>query len=393
MRALGETTALLARLRRQREAFPATQQAETRFTPTARFGANPGALRMLSYVPDGLAEGSPLVVVLHGCTQKAEAHAVAAGWLELADRYGFAVLAPEQTPANNSNRCFNWFEPADAARGQGEAASIRAMVAHAVRTHGLDASRVFVTGLSAGGAMTSVMLAAYPEVFAAGAIVAGLPYGVAENLSQALGAMFGRGARSSADLGRLVRSAAPAGGRIPRVSIWHGDADHTVQPYNAVEIAKQWAAVHGLPAEPSESKALKGRTRAVWRSADGEVLIESNLVHGFGHGTPLSTGGEEGVGSVAPYMLEAGVSSSLEIARFWGLAKGPAAARKARPAAPARPANAQAKPTRPRAAAAKARGPVLVPPPAPATDLGLAAAGSSIQHVIEKALRTAGLMK
>jgi len=323
MPGLGETTALLTRLRRRGEAFAKAGEgarAEVRMSEVRSFGANPGALRMLSYAPEALPPGAPLVVVLHGCTQRAEAHAEAAGWLTLADRYGFAVIAPEQTPANNHNRCFNWYETGDAARGRGEAASIRAMVAHAVREHGSDPARVFVTGLSAGGAMTGVMLAAYPDVFAGGGVVAGLPFGVADNLQEALGAMMGAAGRGSAALANRVMRAAPRGGRVPRLSIWHGDADSTVKPSNADEIAKQWAAAHGLPARPTAVETLPGRTRAVWRRADGEVLIESNRLQGFGHATPLATRGADGVGSAAPYMLEAGVSASLEIARFWGVA-------------------------------------------------------------------------
>jgi poly(hydroxyalkanoate) depolymerase family esterase len=371
---------MLARLRRQAKAAPPLSGGRERWlTETAAFGANPGALRMLSYAPEDLPAGAPLVVVLHGCTQQAEAHAEAGGWRALADRHGFAVVAPEQTTANNSNRCFNWFEPGDAARGKGEAQSIRSMVAHAVRAHGLDPARIYVTGLSAGGAMTSVMLAAYPDVFAAGAIVAGLPYGVADNLQQALGAMFGRGGRTADDLGGLVRRAAPAGKRIPRVAIWHGDADSTVQPHNAVDIARQWAAVHGLPDQPTATEALPGRTRAVWRAADGEVLIESNLIRGFGHGTPLETGGVDGVGSVAPYMLEAGVSSSREIVRFWGI---DTVAKAARPRVAPKPAANDAGPVeRPQRARAE-----TLKRPAPRGMI-------DVQGVIESALKTAGLMK
>ena len=319
MAGLEETTAMLARMRRQAEAFSAAGAAgESRMIETADFGENPGSLRMLSYVPEGLEPGAPLVVVLHGCTQRAEAHAEAAGWLTLADRYGFAVVAPEQRGSNNPNRCFNWYEPGDAARGGGEPASIRAMVAHAVAEHGLDPERVFVTGLSAGGAMTAVMLATYPDVFAGGGVVAGLPFGVADTLPEALGAMMG-GSWTSADLGERVRRAGP-GGRVPRLAVWHGDADHTVRASNAVQIARQWAAAHGLPEEPAERETLPGRTRALWRSPEtGEVLVECVLIEGLGHGTPLATGGADGVGSAAPYMLEAGVSSTLEIARFWGI--------------------------------------------------------------------------
>lgn len=386
MRSLGETTELLARLRRQahnRRTVP--DAAETRLKETPDFGHNPGALRMLTYVPEGLAPGAPLVVVLHGCTQRAEAHAHAAGWLTLADRCGFAVVAPEQTPANNPNRCFNWFQPEDATRGRGEAASIRAMVAHAVRTHGLDPRRVFVTGLSAGGAMTSVMLAAYPEVFAAGAVVAGLPFGVAGNVQEALAAMHGGCAHSTADLGARVRRAAPAGSPLPRVSVWHGSADLTVKPRAALDTARQWAAAHGLPSEPDETHALSGRTRAIWRGpGSDEVLIEVNLIHGLGHGTPLATGAPEGVGAAGAFMLEAGVSSSREIARFWDLPETAVAAVAGEPATP-RPAPADApEPGRRRAG------------PASLGDQVMAAlekhVPADVQAVIASALHTARLM-
>ena len=148
MAGLGETTAGLARLRKAMQR-PSEGADDAGFAEVRGFGFNPGGLRMLAYTPERLGPEAPLVVVLHGCTQRAGSHARDAGWLTLADRLGFAVLAPEQDTANNPNRCFNWFEPGDIARGAGEAASIQAMIGHMLRTHGLDAQRVFVTGLSA----------------------------------------------------------------------------------------------------------------------------------------------------------------------------------------------------------------------------------------------------
>ncbi|MDB5451086.1 MAG: esterase, depolymerase family [Phenylobacterium sp.] len=319
MRGLGETTAGLARLRKAMNR-QSNRGDDAGLSEVRGFGFNPGGLRMLAYVPEGLAPDAALVVVLHGCTQRAGSHARAAGWLALADRLGFAVLAPEQDSANNPNRCFNWFEPGDIARDAGEAASIHAMIQHMVRAHALDATRVFVTGLSAGGAMTSVLLAAYPETFAAGAVVAGLPFGVAGNVQEAFAAMHGGARLGSAELGALVARAAPAPRRWPRLAIWHGQADGTVASANAPALARQWAAVHGLAEQPDEVRARHGWARSVWRASDGEALIELNLLAGLGHGTPLAAGGDDPIGEVAPFMLEAGVSSSLEIARFWGLA-------------------------------------------------------------------------
>src|SRR6188508_3373251 len=154
------------------------------------FGSNPGNLRMFDYRPSNLADSPALVVVLHVCTQSAAGYDLGAGWSTLADRYGFALLLPEQQRSNNPNGCFNWFLPEHNRRGEGEALSIRQMIERVIIEYGIDRSRVFITGLSAGGAMTSTMLACYPEVFAAGAIIAGLPFGAAANVMEAFEGMF-----------------------------------------------------------------------------------------------------------------------------------------------------------------------------------------------------------
>jgi len=173
------------------------------------FGTNPGALRMLTYLPDNLSPRSALVVVLHGSMQSAGNYDRGAGWSTLADRYGFAVLMPEQSRKNNLTRSFNWFQRNDTQRGEGEAHSIVRMVEQMVRDHDIDRKRIFVTGLSAGGAMTLAMLATYPDVFAAGAVIAGLPYGGATNAQEALRGMFQAPPKSSRELGDLVREASP----------------------------------------------------------------------------------------------------------------------------------------------------------------------------------------
>ena len=284
------------------------------------FGPNPGALTMLTYVPEALPEGSPLVVVVHGCGQEAEGHAAAAGWLALADRLGFAVIAPQQSSANNANLCFNWFERGDTVRGKGEAASIHAMVTTALAAYSLDPTRVYVTGLSAGGAMAAVMLATYPDVFAGGAVVAGLPYGVATNMHEALQAMRGASQLTTAQLADRLRNASPGSVRWPRLCVWHGDRDHTVAPSAATALTRQWAAAQGLAAAPDRIELVNGRSRARWCSPEGEILIECHMVPGIGHGTPLATREVDSVGFTAPFMLEASISSAWTTARFWGLA-------------------------------------------------------------------------
>jgi feruloyl esterase len=284
------------------------------------FGPNAGALRMFTYLPPQVSANRALVVVLHGCTQTAAGYDLGAGWSTLADRFGFALLLPEQQRSNNPNGCFNWFQPGDIARGSGEAASIRQMVHKMVSDHGIDRSRVFVTGLSAGGAMTMVMLAMYPEVFAGGAVIAGLPYGAANNVQQAFENMSRCSPRSARAWGDLVRTASTHNGPWPRLSVWHGDADATVIPANAREILKQWTDLHGLPIAPSGRAIVDGHPRQVWINEVGDELIESYTIPQMAHGTPLASGDAvDQCGAAGPFLLEVGISSSYHIAKFFGL--------------------------------------------------------------------------
>jgi poly(hydroxyalkanoate) depolymerase family esterase len=287
---------------------------------TSGFGSNPGGLRMFSFAPASLQPEPALVVVLHGCGQTAAGYDLGAGWSTLAKRYGFALLMPEQQASNNANGCFNWFNPEDTARDSGEACSIRQMIARMVGDYKINQRRVFVTGLSAGGAMTSVMLAAYPEVFAGGAIIAGLPYGVASNVREALNGMFQSPSRPPGELGDLVRSASNHQGPWPKVSVWHGSADRTVNPANANEIVKQWLDVHDLPSAPMSEATVDGYPHQVWWNADGETVVESYTITDMAHGTPLGTAeNDERYGAQGAFLIEAGISSSYHIANFFGL--------------------------------------------------------------------------
>jgi poly(hydroxyalkanoate) depolymerase family esterase len=325
VRKLGQTIAALARYRRHWSTLLQSTGAQrgtsgrastpSHLTELTGFGSNPGALRMFTYVPKNPASAPALVVVLHGCTQTAAGYDLGAGWSTLAERHGFVLLLAEQTQANNPKTCFNWFLPGDTARDRGEALSIRQMIEKTVGAHGIDRRRIFVTGLSAGGAMTAAMLAVYPEVFAAGAIIAGLPYGSADNVQQAFESMFEGRPRPGKQWGDLVRHASTHRGPWPRVSVWHGDRDATVKPMNADAIVQQWSNVHGIDAAPVEDR-VDGYPRKVWRR-DGIDLIESYTITGMAHGTPLATGTHGG--TAGPFMLEAGISSSDHIARFFGL--------------------------------------------------------------------------
>jgi poly(hydroxyalkanoate) depolymerase family esterase len=296
-------------------------KARTRLQEVFGFGSNPGNLRMFSYRPANLADNPALVVVLHGCTQTAADYDLGAGWSTIADRYGFALLFPEQQRSNNPNGCFNWFLPEHSRRNQGELLSIRQMIEKSVTDYNVDRRRVFVTGLSAGGAMASNMLACYPDVFTAGAIVAGLPYGAATNVQQAFESMFQSPSRSAREWGDLVRKASSHRGPWPRVSVWHGNADKTVIPSNAVETLKQWADVHGLPSSSSVKTQVDGFPREVWINEAGDELIEAYTINNMAHGTPLAIGQAEGAcGAPGPFLLSVGISSSYHIAKFFGIA-------------------------------------------------------------------------
>jgi poly(hydroxyalkanoate) depolymerase family esterase len=289
---------------------------------SADFGSNPGDLKMFTYVPATMAAKPALVVVLHGCTQTAAGYDVGTGWSALAERYGFALLMPEQKSSNNSNTCFNWFNSDDIARDSGEVLSIRQMIEQMTIEHHVDRKRIFVTGLSAGGAMTSVMLATYPDVFAAGAIIAGLPYGIATTMQDALSGMYRAASRPSTDLGNLVRNASSHTGPWPKVSVWHGSSDRTVNPANAGEIVKQWLDLHGLPQAPMAAVDVETYPREVWWNGNGETVVESYTITGMAHGTPLAiAGNDEPYGVAGAFLLEAGISSSYHIAQFFGLTK------------------------------------------------------------------------
>ncbi|CAN5267204.1 PHB depolymerase family esterase [soil metagenome] len=369
MAGLGDTTAALRRYRRaiagRAAAAAATIEAQGaagsgRLAEIPAFGGNPGGLKMQVFDPEGLGPNPALVVVLHGCTQTAESYQHGAGWVSLADRFGFALLCPEQQAANNAALCFNWFEPDDTARGAGEAASIRQMIARASALYDVDPGRVFITGISAGGAMTSAMLANYPEIFAGGAIIAGLPYGAANSMPEAFAAMTQMVSRTGAEWGALVRAASPHRGPWPTISVWHGAADATVNAANAGEIVKQWRDVLGVGANaPYETDTVSGHRREIWRNTRGDAVISSYTITGMGHGHPLGLSGADACGVVGPFMLDVGLSASFEIAKAWGLTA------KGAPAQAARPAPS---------------------PPAAHAEFG-------IKGVIKKALRAAGLLK
>ncbi|WFU06822.1 PHB depolymerase family esterase (plasmid) [Rhizobium sp. CB3171] len=281
------------------------------------FGSNPGALQAWYHVPEGLTKAPALVVVLHGCGQNAAGYDQAAGWSKAAEDFGFAVLYPEQIHTNNPKLCFNWFNLGDIRRGQGEVHSIWQMVETMTTEHGINRDRIYITGLSAGGAMANAALCAYPETFAGGAIIAGLPYAVATSVPAAFDRMRGHGIPNEECLQERLAEASSHIGPWPTISVWHGTIDGTVAQANASAIITQWSGVHDVPLNPSSVKTVDGHKRLAWRDRFGRDAIELYLIERMDHGTPLDVA--SGYGQIAPYMLDAGISSTLHTARSWGL--------------------------------------------------------------------------
>jgi poly(hydroxyalkanoate) depolymerase family esterase len=319
-------------------------------TDVASFGANPAQLTMKKHVPATVPAGPrPLVVALHGCTQTAEAYE-SAGWSALADQWGFYVVYPGQNTAkNNSSGCFNWggrwksapqafvISPEALIEDDTEHQSIRQMVDKMKADHAIDGSRVFVTGLSAGGAMVSLLLARSPDVFSAGAIFAGVPYGCATDkkttteAAACLKDYSGANAylsRSPKAWGDLVRGAAPSfKGTWPRVQIWHGTADFIVDDANQNELVKQWTDVNGADQTPDVSDSIENYPHALYKDASGKVVVETFTMTGKSHGTevaaskPIDPANASGAkcGKAGSYIIEAGICSTYHAARFFGL--------------------------------------------------------------------------
>lgn len=277
------------------------------------FGSNPGGLKVYAHVPGGMPASAPLVVALHGCTQSA-ADYMKVGWDPLADQQKFYVLYPE---VQTGQKCFGWYDPAHNGRGQGEAASIVQAVQAMQARYGIDSSRVFVTGLSAGAAMTAVMLATYPDVFSAGAAIAGIPYRCATGITDAYSCMGGKDETGKVQ-GDRVRAAFPGySGARPRLSIWQGDADWTVRPQNATEMLEQFADVAGVDLTVDATRTMGTATQAEYRDGAGVTRVELWTLKGMGHGTPVAP--SKGCGTAGAYILDVGVCSTGEIAKFFGL--------------------------------------------------------------------------
>ena len=262
------------------------------------------------YIPSGYhGQAVPLVVMLHGCTQTPDDFAAGTGMNGVAEAEGFLVAYPAQAPTANISKCWNWFEAAHQQREQGEPALIAGITRQVMAQYNIDPGRVYVAGLSAGGAMAAIMGATYPDLYAAVGVHSGLAPGCAQDLPSALQAMQQGGPRGQARVGR------PA----PLI-LFHGDGDSTVHSCNADRLVQQWTAAAGSqtpgaavpPVTVERGQVVGGHTytRQIYRDGRGQPVVERWTIHGAGHA--WSGGSYSG-----SYTDPAGPDASGELARFF----------------------------------------------------------------------------
>jgi poly(hydroxyalkanoate) depolymerase family esterase len=246
------------------------------------YGNHAGTRPYKLYIPKRHAgEALPLIVMLHGCTQTPEDFAAGTRMNALAEERGCFVLYPAQTRTANRSRCWNWFKRGDQQRDKGEPAILAGMTRECISRYAIDPRRVYIAGLSAGGAMAAVLVAAYPELYAAVGIHSGLAVGSAHDMPSAFAAMRG--------------TPLAGNGRAPTVPaiVFHGDCDTTVHPQNAERLIVGAADLAQSSAENGQVPEGHAYTRTVYRDASGRIVLEHWLVHGAGHawsgGSPLGS--------------------------------------------------------------------------------------------------------
>ena len=265
-----------------------------------KFSNEAGSRPYKVFVPSGYAgQQVPLVIMLHGCTQSPNDFAAGTGMNVAAEEQGFLVAYPGQTQSANAQKCWNWFNEGDQRRGAGEPLLIAGITRRVMQDYAVDPARVYVAGLSAGGAAAAIMGEAYPELYAAVGVHSGLACGAARDVSSAMNAMRNGGA------GRGGASGVPT-------IVFHGDRDTTVSPRNADAVVAQSSAETGLSAEVRTGRTPNGHTYrcTIWRDAAGRVATEQWLIHGAGH----AWSGGSAAGS---YTDPRGPDATREMLRFF----------------------------------------------------------------------------
>lgn len=302
--------AMLQKLRQEQASFVHAPSHGDTVTDDARDSENFQARRFKSavglvayklYVPPEQADRElMLVMMLHGCTQNPDDFARGTRMNALADEFGLIVAYPLQPKSANAQGCWNWFDPRHQRRGAGEPAVLAGLAQELAEEFKIDRKRVFVAGLSAGGAMADVLASAYPEVFSAAGIHSGLPHGVAHDVMSAFAAMKG-------NTQATVKGHSPV-----RKIVFHGTADATVHPSNGKAVFDLAGSAQGKPAEFQTVSVINGKrvTRSLIRHGDARARAEHWLIHGGGHAW---SGGDRG----GSYTDATGPDASREMVRFF----------------------------------------------------------------------------
>lgn len=300
----------------------------SQWNETEAFGPNPGKLKMFTYGhSDSIPIKKPLVIVLHGCGQNAKDVAALTGWNKLADAANFWILYPQQQMRNNAGSCFNWFKEKDIEKGTGECESIYQMVVYMKTHYAIDDRQIYITGLSAGGAMTCVMLATHPELFKAGAIFAGGAYKSGRNAVASMASMMGINGQKRQVLMYHVLAQNPSfTGKYPRVIIYQGLSDPVVHPHNAELLVVQWTGVHNSsPYASKEEYAFKNITditRKIYTNSKGDTVVMAYLIEHMGHQIPINPGVKPDEGGTAGlFGWEHNFHSTYQTAVDFGLIK------------------------------------------------------------------------
>ncbi|MEU7918856.1 extracellular catalytic domain type 1 short-chain-length polyhydroxyalkanoate depolymerase [Micromonospora zamorensis] len=269
--------------------FPTPASAAT-LTQVTNFGTNPTNLQMHLYVPDRVATRPAILLAMHYCTGTGPAFHSGTQYASLADRYGFIVIYPSAT---RSSKCWDVYSPQALRRGGGsDPVGLMSMVEYVRQRYSADPARIFATGTSSGAMMTNVMLGVYPDVFAAGASFAGVPFGCfATGGSSEWNSQCANGQliKTPQQWGDLVREAYPGyTGQRPRMQIWHGTNDETLRYPNFGEQVKQWTDVHGLSQTPTFTDTPQsGYTRTRYGSSGAMAPVEAISMQGVSHNLPV----------------------------------------------------------------------------------------------------------
>ena len=277
---------------------------------TRSFSGPAGTLTYELYLPRRRNGVRGLLVMLHGCTQDPLDFAIGTDMNEIAEENDLIVVYPAQRRAANASLCWNWFDLKDQKRGSGEPATIAALTKKLMAEFAIESGRVFVAGLSAGGAMAAILGATYPDIYSSIGIHSGLPSGAAGDLMSGLAAMRGEGQWKAPT---KAQSSLRPGQAPVRTIVFHGDADQTVHPSNGDDIVAAAKSEWGQKQEEivtARSPDGSPYRRMIVRNADGLPVLEHWIVHGMGHAW-------SGGSSAGSYTDPRGPDASREMVRFF----------------------------------------------------------------------------